>query len=213
MIEVDQATIVAGLPKHGKTTIARADAVTFLRTYPTGLVLAHDLNEELVEGICVPYENTAKWRDAYRAAAAKGEPFARGASFRCEASEIGELVLELGRKHNRAKDVKVPLKYIKDEESNSDTSVPTYQGGQDRTIWSNRRHLGCAPLVNVQVVTDLNVKFWRAATHVYLFCQTEENARHLEKTLSLPKHALDPVVNAPKYRYLLWRQGEGLVQS
>lgn len=213
MTEIDEATIVAGLPKHGKTTIARKDAIEFLAANPRGLVLAHDLNEQLVPDICVAYDDTKQWRAAYKSARDKGEPFPRGASFRCEAEEVGELVMELGRRHNRAKDVKVPIKYLKDEESNSDTSGPTYQGKQDRQIWSNRRHLGVAPFVNVQVVTDLNIKFWRAATKVYIFCQTAENARELEKTLSLSRGALDAVVNAPKFRFVAWRQGEGLVAA
>ena len=209
MTEIDEATIVIGLPKHGKTTIARAELATFLATYPTGLVLAHDLNDQFGD-YCRTYETTEQWRKAYRDTHAKREPFPRGAAFTCAASEVGELVLELGRKHNRAKNVRVPMKYLKDEESNSDTSEPTYQGPQDRTIWSNRRHLGVAPFSNAQVATDINDKFYRAATKVYVFNQSEESARYLEKKLSLAKGALQAIVNAPKRRYVLWHQGEGL---
>lgn len=211
MIEIDEATIVIGLPKHGKSTVLRQESLEWLTKYPTGLVLAHDVNEELVPDICVPYENTAEWRAAYERAHREGRPFPGGASFRCSSEEVGALVLELGRKHNRAKDVKVPIKYALDEHSLSDTSGPTYQGQQDRTIWSIRRHLGVAPLINSQVVSDVNIKFWRQATKVYIFSQTEEQARDLEQKLSLPRHSLDPIVTAPKFRYLLWRQGEGIV--
>jgi len=214
--ELDEATVVLGLPKHGKTTFARRDAIEFLRAHPTGLVLAHDINQQFGD-FCRMYENTEQWRRAYRDATTKREPFPRGASFQCEASEIGELVLELGRRHNRALSVRVPMKYIKDEESLSDTSEPTYQGPQDRVIWSNRRHLGVAPLLNGQLATDINEKFYKAATKVVIFAQGEEAARYLERKLSVSKGALDPIVSspparvAPRFKFLLWRQGEGIV--
>lgn len=207
-IEIDEATIVVGLPKHGKSTTLRRESLEFLNTYPTGLVLAHDLNEELAPDITSVYKDTKQWREAFAAGKAT-----RGASFLCSSNEVGELVLELGNRLNSAKDVRVPMKYALDENSESDTSGPTYQGQQDRVIWSRRRHLGVAPFINTQIVTDVNSKFWRAATKVYIFAQAEEQARALEKMLSLPKHALDSLVNAQKFRYLLWRQGEGLVAA
>jgi hypothetical protein len=211
--EIDEATIAVGLPKSGKSTVMRKECIEFLRTYPTGLVLAHDCNSELEPDVTKSYDDTKQWREAYARAAAEKKPFPRGASFRCSSEEVGDLVMELGRKFNSAKNVKLPIKFPLDEFSLSDTSLPTYQGKQDRQLWSLRRHLGVAPFINAQLVTDVVVKFWRQATKVYIFCQTEEQARELEKTLSLQKHALDAVINAPKYRYLLWRQGEGLVSA
>lgn len=211
--EIDEATIVVGLPKHGKSTVLRKESLEFLQTYPTGLVLAHDVNEELVPDITRAYEDTNQWREAYARAHRDRKPFPGGASFRCSSVEVGALVLELGRKHNRAKDVRVPIKYALDENSLSDTSGPTYQGDQDRVIWTNRRHLGCAPFLNTQVVSDVNIKFWRQATKVVIFSLGEEQARDLESKLSLPRRRLDELVNAPKFRFLVWRQGEGIVNA
>jgi hypothetical protein len=91
--------------------------------------------------------------------------------------------------------------------------LPTYQGKQDKKIWSRRRHLGVIPYLNTQLVTDVNVKFWRAVTDIVMFAQTPDQARKLEDTLGLPRHALDALINAPKFRYLLWRRGVGIVDT
>jgi len=207
--EIDEAIIVVGLPKHGKSTTLRRTALEFLQKYPTGIVLAHDPNEELCPDITHAYKNVAAWREAQ---AKGGAP--RGASFTdCTATELGALVIELGERHNRAKDVRVPMLYALDENSENDTSGPTFQGQQDRRIWSRRRHFGVVPFLNTQMATDVNIKFWRAATTVVMFAQSEQQARHLEQILSLPEGALEELVNAEKFRYLVWRAGEGLVSS
>jgi hypothetical protein len=209
MTEIDEAIIVVGLPKHGKSTTLRKTTLEFLTKYPTGLVLAHDMNEELVPDLTVAYKNPAEWR----AAQAKGNT-PRGASFTdCTTAELAALVIELGERHNSAKNVRVPLFYPVDENSENDISGPTHQGQLDRRIWSRRRHLGVIPFLNTQIVTDVNIKFWRAATLIYIFAQSAQQARHLEETLSLPKGALDELVMAPKFHYLVWRQGEGLVAA
>lgn len=211
--QIDEATIVVGLPKHGKSTVLLRETKEWLEMYPTGIVLAHDVNEELVQaGFSVAYDNIAQWRVAYKAAQAKREPFPRASSFvDCSNEEVGALVIELGKRHNHALDVRVPIKYALDEASESETSEPTYQGKQDRRIWSRRRHLGVAPYLNAQVVSDVNIKFWKAVTKVYIFAQSTKGARDLEEKLSLPAGALAGLVNAQKYRYLLWLQGEGLI--
>lgn len=211
--EIDEATLVVGLPKHGKSTVLRKRALEWLQTYPTGLVLAHDLNQELVPDLTRFYESVDEWRDAYERALSTGRPFARGASFGCSSEDVGKLVIELGTKHNSAKNVRVPMLYALDENSESDTSGPTWQGIQDRRIWSRRRHFGVAPLLNAQVVRDINIKFWRQATVAYLFAQSQEQARDLEEKLSLSRGSLRVLVGAPKYRYLVWRAGEGLVSK
>lgn len=211
--EIDEATLVVGLPKHGKSTVLRKRALEWLRTYPTGLVLAHDVNQELTPDLTRYYDTIDDWRAAYERALRDGKPFPGGASFGCSSEDVGKLVLELGSKHNRAKNVRVPMLYALDENSESDVSGPTWQGIQDRRIWSRRRHLGVAPLLNAQVVRDINIKFWRQASQAYLFAQSREQARDLEQKLSLPHRALDVLVGAPKYRYLLWRAGEGIVRA
>lgn len=204
--ELDQATIVVGLPKHGKTTIARSEALAHLQAYPTGLVLAHDANEQLAPDITRMHETIADWRAA--AATAK---HTRGASFACSSDEVARLAVELGKRHNRAKHVKVPIKLIFDETSLMATSGSTYMDKLDFQVFANRRHWGLAPLINVQRQSSLMAAFYELATDVYVFALNEESARELERKLSLSKGALQPIVNAPKYRYLHWKQGEGLV--
>lgn len=213
MTELDQATIVVGLPKHGKTTIARKEAHAHLQTFPSGLVLAHDKHEQLVPDLTRSYASADEWRKAYAAAAAAKQPFARGASFRGDSTEVARLAIELGERHNSAKNVRVPIKLIFDESSLMETSGATWMDKLDFQVFANRRHWGLAPFLNVQRQASLTAAFFEQATDVYVFAQTEENARELERKLSLPKGALQAIVNAPKFRYLHWRQGEGLVRS
>ena len=206
MTEIDQATIVVGLPKHGKTTIARSVALAHLQTYPTGKVFAHDKHEQLAPDITTVYATIDEWRAANRAPTAP-----RGASFRCSSVEVAKLAVELGERHNRVKDVKIPIALIFDEASLMETSGPTFMDKLDFQIFANRRHWGLAPLFNVQRQSSLMAAFYEQATDVYVFAQTEENARELEKKLSLPRGALGSTINAPKFHYLHWRQGEGIV--
>lgn len=208
MSELDQATIVVGLPKHGKTTIARTEALEHLQEFPNGLVLAHDVNEQLCPDLTRAYETIDAWRAAM--AAGKGT---RGASFACSSEEVARLAVELGRRHNRVKSVQLPIKLIFDEASLMATSGSTYMDKLDFQVFANRRHWGLAPLFNVQRQSSLMAAFYELATDVFIFAQAEESARELERKLSLPKGALQPTVNAPKYRYAHWRQGEGLVAS
>lgn len=209
MSELDQATIVVGLPKHGKTTIARKLSKSFLEEHPTGIVLAHDPHEQLVPDLTRPYATIDEWRKTI----ATSPTAPRGASFRCASSEVVKLAIELGERHNRAKDVKLPIKVVLEEASLMDTSGSTHMDKQDFRLFANRRHWGLAPYFNVQRQSSLMVAFYEQATDVFLFAQTEDNARDLERKLSLPRGALDSIVNAPKYRYLHWRQGEGIVTS
>jgi hypothetical protein len=208
--EIDQATIIVGLPKHGKTTIARRVALEHLTKYPTGRVLAHDLHQQFVPDLAAAYETIEQWRAAQMDAT---KPAPRGASFQCSSAEVARLAVELGKRHNKAKDVKLPIALIFDEASLMDTSGPTFMDRLDFQLFANRRHWGLAPVFNVQRQSSLMSAFYEQATDVYIFSQTDENARELERKLSLPKGALAPTVNAPKYRHLHWRQGEGIVAS
>lgn len=215
MTEIDQATIVVGLPKHGKSTIARKEAIAHLTTYPTGLVLAHDMHEQLVPDICVAYASIDEWRKAQTAPTAP-----RGASFRCTATEVVNLAIELGERHNRAKDVRRPMKVIVEEGSLApDLVAPTHMSELATKLFANRRHWGIAPYINMQSQRSITSAFFEQATDVYIFAQTERNARALEDKLSLPVGALDPTITeppgrvCPKHRCLHWRQGEGLVST
>lgn len=211
-LEIDQATIVVGLPKHGKTTIARQESLAWLQQYATGIVLAHDMHAQLVPDICVAYASVDEWRKAHAAERAPG-----GASFRCSSTDVIKLAIELGEKHNTAKNVRLPMKVVIEEASLADDIGATHMDKLIFKLFANRRHYGIAPYLNVQTQRALMSGFYEQATDVYIFAQTERNARELELRLSLPPGALDATITeppgrvCPKWRCLHWRQGEGLV--
>lgn len=216
MTELDQATICVGLPKFGKSTIVRKEALEFLNTYPTGFVFAHDKHRVLAQplaggkpDIARVYETPADWRKAVAAG-----QHTRASSFvRCTSEEVARLAIEVGERHNRDIDVKIPIKLIYEERAHMSTSGSTHMSELDFMLFSDRRHLGLAPHINVQRQSSLMAAFYEMATDVFVFAQTEKNARALEEKLSLPEGALQPVVNAPKFHYLHWRQGEGIVDE
>jgi len=214
MNELDQAVLLCGLPKHGKTTEARRLAKAHLERYPTGYVLVHDRHAQFSPDITRAFKDTAEWRAELAAAAAEKKPFPRGASFRCSATEISKLAIELGEKHNNAKHVRVPMMVIYDESSLMDSSGPTHMDALDVDLFSNRRHYGIAPVYNVQRPGALMEAFFTQSTEVYIFSQPSEKWTHtLEERLGLRGGELDFLVGGPKFRYVLWRQGEGLVTS
>lgn len=214
MIEVDAATVLCGLPKHGKTTRARELGLDFLQRLPSGRLFVHDKHEQFSPDICALYQNPDEWRAKAAAAAAEGKPFPRGASFwRCKASDVTRLVVELGEKHNRAKNVRVPMMLVYDESSLMDTSGPTHMDALDIELFSNRRHYGVHPVYNVQRPGALVESFFTQSTEVGIFSQPSEDwIKTLETRLGL-KGRLGALLGGPKFKYARWRQGEGLVSS
>lgn len=209
VIELDRSTMIVGLPKHGKTTIARRIALEHLREFPSGLAFVHDQQEQFVPDLTRMYEDAAEWRKAQ----AKKEPLPRGASFRCGSSEVRDLAVEIGRRHNRDKNVKVPILLVYDESSLMDTSGSTHMDKKDFQVFALRRHWGIHAVLNTQKVSNLMDGFYEQAVDVFVFNQNAENAALLEKRLSLAKGALASTVNAPKFRFVHCRQGEGVVSE
>ena len=74
-------------------------------------------------------------------------------------------------------------------------------------------------LLGKELWQETRIPLFEQATDVYIFAQTERNARALEDKLSLPVGALDPTITeppgrvCPKHHCLHWRQGEGLVST
>ncbi len=211
MTELDSAIVIVGLPKYGKTTIAKHEVEKHLRAYPTGIALVHDPNAQF-DDLCATFESVDAWRAAATKAAAEQQPFPRGAAFTCAASAVAALAIELGKQHNKAKDVRLPIKLVYDETSMMDTSGPTHMDQLDTMILANRRHWGIAPVFNVQRVTALTEAFYSQATDVIIFAQpSQTRTRKLEDYLGLREGTLDPLVGGPKYQHVRFRQGEGLV--
>ena len=209
-VQLNSAVICCGPAEYGKTSIARKGALDHLTTYPTGIVLAHDRHRQLVKsGMTKLYDTVQQWRDER----AKNPTAPRGASFRCAWSEVAKLAIELGEKHNTDDNVKLPIKLIGDETSLMNTSGPTHMDSLDFQIFADRRHWGIAIQLNVQRQSSLMVAFYDQATDVIIFSQGEEDARDLEKKLSLRKGELAPVVMAPPFHYLHWKRGQGIVNT
>jgi len=209
--DFNEMVIVVGLPGHGKTTLVRGETLAHLNNYPTGIALVHDVNRQFRD-MCACYENVAEYRKAAAAAAAAKKPFPRGASIGGDASALIEFALELGRFHNSAGNVRLPIELAFDETSLMDESHTTHVPQLENMMVSNRRHLGIKPIYNVQRPTQLTEGFYSQATTVYILAQNSaRRTRILEEYLGLPDNALLPLVGAGKYKYVMWRSGEGLV--
>jgi hypothetical protein len=211
--------IVVGLPGHGKTTIVRGETLGHLNNHASGIALVHDVNRQFRD-MCACFDDAAAWRAAAAAAGLRlvggrlvsDKPFHRGASVGGSAADLIQLALELGRAHNTAGNPQLPIELAFDETSLMDTSGSTHVHVLDNIVMSNRRHLGIKPIYNVQRPTQLTEGFYSQATAVYILAQNSaRRTRVLEEYLGLPDGALLPLVGAGKYRYLLWRSGEGLV--
>lgn len=210
----NRAVVVVGPSEYGKSTIAREEVKYHLERYPTGRVFVHDCNVQFGD-LCAVYETYADYERAYNAAVASRKPFPRGASIAGSAAELTARVTELGKRHNRADDTKVPILLVYDESSLMGTSGSTHMGQIDVELLSNRRHWGIAPVYNVQFPSAITRGFYDRATHVYMFAQTsEDDTDTLERNLGLAASSpgcLRELIGAPQYRYKLWRKGRGLV--
>ena len=213
MSELDQSVIIIGPPKHGKSSIAFQLVREHLATHATGIALVHDTNGMFSRnGLCARYETTAAYRAAAAAARKEKRALPRGASFSCGSDEIAKLAHELGRLHNRDIDVRVPIMLVYDEAALMDGSGSTHISPLDKVINSNRRHLGVAPVYNIQWPTMLTRAFYVTATDAYVFSmRSPKDTDTLEEYLGLADRRLLPLVGRGQYEHVHWKQGKGLV--
>lgn len=211
-VQFNHAVVIVGLPRHGKTSIARDEVAAHLKNYPTGRALVHDPQRQFRD-LCATFEDVAHWRRELQAAIAAKKPFPHGASLGGDASAVRDAAIELGKLHNNADNIRVPIMLVYDESSLMDTSGPTHIDKGDTALLSNRAHWGIAPIYNVQRPTALSEAFYTMATDVYIFAQpSERRTRVLEEYLGLPDDALRELVQAPQFRYRHYRMGEGLIE-
>ena len=209
--QFNHAVVIVGLPRHGKTSIARDEVRDHLATYPQGRALVHDPQRQFRD-LCAMFDDVAHWKRELHAAIAAKKPFPHGASIGGEASEVRDAAIELGKLHNRADNVRVPIMLVYDESSLMDTSGPTHMDKADTALLSNRAHWGIATLYNVQRPTALPEGFYSMATRVVIFAQpSERRTRVLEEYLGLADGALFELVGAPPYKHLVWESGKGIV--
>lgn len=211
-VSLNRVTILLGPSEYGKSTIIRTLALEHLNSHPRALALIHDPHWDF-DDVGKKYKTAAEVRAAYQASRVEGGPvFARGAAVRGSSSELRDLAVEMGERSNTKDRVTTPIFFAVDETSLMDGSSKTYAEKADLALLSNRRHYGIHVAMGVQEVTNLTAVWFKQATEVYILSQgTIEAVRELEKRIGLPKGKLDRTLNAPRFKFLTWRRGEGLV--
>jgi hypothetical protein len=203
-VELDQCIITIGPPKCGKTTIQRELVKAHLVKYADGIALVHDVNHQFRD-LCRMYATVPQWRAAREKAALAKQPFPRGAAFTDfgEASAVAALAMELGSTHNSATDVQLPIYLGYDESAMMEDSGSTFIGSLDLQVAVMRRHRGIAPAYNTQRQSALMQAFFDAATDVYVFRQSSDDAiRAIEKKLGQNKGSLQQLASFDNFRYV-----------
>lgn len=211
-MNLNRVTLLVGGAGFGKSTVVRELALAHLRAHPRALALVHDPHSGMRD-FCQTYESAAAVRAAYEASTKPGGPvFHRGSSIRGSSTEVRDLAVEVGARANTMDKVTVPILYGCEETTLMDSSSKTYAERGDLAMLGNRRHLGIHIVMGVQTVEGLTEAWYGQATEVLIFSLVSTaKALELEKRIGLEKGELAPMVRAGKFRYLLWRLGEGLV--
>lgn len=205
--------LIIGPPEYGKTTVARHLVRRHLAT-TNGIAFVHDPVQQFGRDGCYFYEDVAAWRRAAFEATKTKRPMSRGISLGGSTEEIVELAGSLGvRAGNTQEHVRVPILVVMDEGSTNENSGATWMGREDMQALSMRRHRGVGFAFNIQEPTMLTEKFYLFATDFYLFAQTTDHARMLDKRLLLEKGTLERagVCSLPMRKYLHARKVVGVV--
>jgi hypothetical protein len=210
-VKLNRLGICVGPSEHGKSTIVRGEVLAHLTEHKRGLAFVHDPHGEYVGDICRGYASP----EAARAALETNAPnLPRGFSIRGSSSAVRDLAVEIGKRRNSKDAVAVPIVQADDESSLLDSSSKTYITPEDLDLCSNRRHYGIYKILNVQSVRALTEAWFSNATDVWIFSQANnDDARELENRLGLPRGRIggSRIMNAPKFKFLHWRRGEGVI--
>lgn len=198
--------ILIGPPGCGKTTLAGAIAIAHMKA--GGIVLAHDPVQQFASYGCAVYADAA----AYRArAASDAQQMPRGASIGGNAADVMRLAADIGKRSNRATDVRVKILVVMDEMSLG-ASGATWMDRGDNEILATRRHLGVGLVMNVQQPNQLTSRFYSLCTDVAIFRTSADRAARLDNELLLDKGTLERanVMDLEKYHYVRVTLGEGV---
>jgi energy-coupling factor transporter ATP-binding protein EcfA2 len=206
--------IICGPPGCGKTTLAKTLVARHL-TETRGIVLAFDPMNQFTSAGCEYYADANAWRAKNAAAGAEGREVPRGASIGGNAEDVTRLAMELGKRNNRANDVRLPILIPYDEGSLLGSSGTTYVGELDNQLQATRRHIGVSPIYNLQQPSQLTERFWTMSTDVFLFRQTTDRARQLEQYVLLERGELARagITRLPAHHYIHVRVGYGIVRG
>ncbi len=212
MVSFNRLAVVVGPAEYGKTTFVRKLVREHLTQHPTGLVLAHDPHGSVGRGFCERYADASDVRRALESGGTSERKLVRGFAMGGSSSEVRALAVELGKRWNSERGVRVPVLQVEDESSLGDGSTANHVTPDDRALASNRRHWGVGLVMNVQSPSGVHLMWYEQATDVVMFClSNEERVRTMERTLGLSKGVLAPLQHAPKFHYVHWRRGEGLL--
>lgn len=206
----DYMGIACGPPKMGKSSLAAEVVRSMLESGV--VVLAHDPKKQY-RGLCAEYENADAWREAARKAAASKTPMPLGASIGGKAADVTALAMELGKRFNDVRRVRVKMCLVFDEGSVLGSSGSSWIGAEDNELLATRRHLGIGLLFLIQRPSMLTTAFWEMATDAYLFRVAGKRLDGLTETIHLPEGALAPVANLPPFRYVRVSIGDGIAKE
>jgi hypothetical protein len=204
----------------GKTTIARS----LVKEHVTegGWAFIHDPMRQFTD-MARTYDSPMAWKREVANAATRKLPLHRAARFTCKSAELVKLCVELGERHNRAKNIRFPMMLVVDEGSKHSSSGQTHMSREDNEALSTIRHLGVATVFNQQRLNQFPMQFYEMASDLYLFRLSAKRLDELEEALAIPPGSLDgvphlfapdpdigPTASAPA-EYIHVRYGKGPV--
>lgn len=215
---MNEMLILVGPPQCGKTRLLRH--LTATRWLAREWVFVHDRNGEFLRGPLGAsfrrYRSPGEWKAAAAAAARTKTPLPRGASMDCGATELADLVVELGERHNRVDAVRFPMRLVYDEGSMLEASGSTWAGKGDIQLIARRRHLGVAPVFAVQEPLMVPRQFYVLCTDVYLWQGlTPRDLDHVAARCSFERQRreLDALDGPRGHGVIHCRPGEGPVRT